>query len=156
LQNSLSESALKAIVFEEGPDPGRSISTIGHASTLELWPGSVRGVDACQPEQNDIGFLPFTIEDVNAIPQPLPGGYADVTRGGGMTFERVVFLGPDHKPRRTSPQEGARKEAGTVSHCFPRQSANHDMIEAGPGNIAHLQTEDVVYPLAYDFVQIVW
>jgi hypothetical protein len=39
-------------------------------------------------------FLPFKIEDVNAIPQPLPGGYADVTRGGGMTFERVVFLGP--------------------------------------------------------------
>jgi hypothetical protein len=39
-------------------------------------------------------FMPFTIEDVNAIPQPLPGGYADVTRGGGMIFERVVFLGP--------------------------------------------------------------
>jgi hypothetical protein len=44
-------------------------------------------------------FLPFTIEDVNAIPQPLPGGYADVTRGGGMTFERVVFLGPDGTSR---------------------------------------------------------
>jgi hypothetical protein len=38
-------------------------------------------------------FLPFTIEDVNAIPRRLPGGYADVTRGGGTTFERVVFLG---------------------------------------------------------------
>ena len=39
-------------------------------------------------------FLPFTIEDVNAIPQTLLSGYADVTRGGEMTFERVVFLGP--------------------------------------------------------------
>jgi hypothetical protein len=39
-------------------------------------------------------FVPFEIEAVNAIPQPLLGGYADVTRGGGMTFERVVFLGP--------------------------------------------------------------
>jgi hypothetical protein len=44
-------------------------------------------------------FLPFTIEDVNAIPQPLRGGYADVTRGGGMTFERVVSLGPDSTSR---------------------------------------------------------
>ena len=44
-------------------------------------------------------FLPITIEDVNAIPQPLPGGYADVTRGGWMTFERVVFLGPDSTSR---------------------------------------------------------
>ncbi len=44
-------------------------------------------------------FSPFTIEDVNAIPQPLPGGYADVARGGGMTFERVVFLGPDGTSR---------------------------------------------------------
>jgi len=39
-------------------------------------------------------FVPFEIEDVNAIPQTLLGGYADVTRGGGMTFERVVFIGP--------------------------------------------------------------
>jgi hypothetical protein len=44
-------------------------------------------------------FVPFEIEDVNAIPQMLPGGYADVTRGGGMTFERVVFLGPNGTSR---------------------------------------------------------
>jgi hypothetical protein len=75
-------------------------------------------------------FLPFTIEDVNAIPRRLPGGYADVTRGGGTTFERVVFLGPGGSPCRTSPQEGARKEAGTVSPCLPRRSANQDMTES--------------------------
>lgn len=40
-------------------------------------------------------FVPFEIEDVNAIPQRLLDGYAEVTRGGGMTFERVVFLGAD-------------------------------------------------------------
>jgi hypothetical protein len=39
-------------------------------------------------------FVPFAIEDVNAVPQTLLNGYADVTRGGGMTFERVAFLGP--------------------------------------------------------------
>jgi hypothetical protein len=39
-------------------------------------------------------FVPFTVEDVNAVPQTLLSGYADVTRGGGMTFERVVFVGP--------------------------------------------------------------
>ena len=44
-------------------------------------------------------FVPFEIEDVNAIPQTLLGGYADVTRGGGMTFERVVFLGPGDTSR---------------------------------------------------------
>jgi hypothetical protein len=44
-------------------------------------------------------FVPFQVEDVNAIPRTLPGGYADVTRGGGMTFERVVFLGPDGASR---------------------------------------------------------
>ncbi|MEA2730371.1 MAG: hypothetical protein QOF70_4846 [Acetobacteraceae bacterium] len=37
-------------------------------------------------------FVPFEIEDVNAIPQTLLGGYADVTRGGGMTFERWCSL----------------------------------------------------------------
>jgi hypothetical protein len=36
---------------------------------------------------------------VNAVPRRLPGGYADVTRGGGMKFERVVFLGPGGKTR---------------------------------------------------------
>jgi len=39
-------------------------------------------------------FRPWEIEDVNAVPQTLLDGYADVTRGGGMKFERVVFLGP--------------------------------------------------------------
>jgi hypothetical protein len=47
------------------------------------------------PRTERYRFLPFKIEDVNAVPQALPGGYADVTRGGGMTFERVVFVGPD-------------------------------------------------------------
>ena len=41
----------------------------------------------------------FEIEDVNAVPQTLLSGYADVTRGGGMKFERVVFLGPGDKSR---------------------------------------------------------
>lgn len=36
---------------------------------------------------------------MNAVPRRLPGGYADVTRGGGMKFERVVFLGPGGKTR---------------------------------------------------------
>jgi hypothetical protein len=40
-------------------------------------------------------FVPFEIEDVNAIPQRLQDGCADVTRGGGLAFERVVFLGAD-------------------------------------------------------------
>ena len=40
-------------------------------------------------------FVPFEVEDVNAIPQRLQDGCADVTRGGGLAFERVVFLGPD-------------------------------------------------------------
>jgi hypothetical protein len=41
----------------------------------------------------------FEIEDVNAVPRMLLSGYADVTRGGGMKFERVVFLGPGGKSR---------------------------------------------------------
>ena len=44
-------------------------------------------------------FVPFEVEDVNAIAQTLLGGYADVIRGGGMTFERVVFLGPNGTSR---------------------------------------------------------
>ncbi len=39
-------------------------------------------------------FVPFAIEDVNGVPQTLLSGDADVTRGGGMTFESVVFLVP--------------------------------------------------------------
>jgi hypothetical protein len=44
-------------------------------------------------------FVPFEIEDVNTVPRRLLGGYADVTRGGGMKFERVVFLGPNGTTR---------------------------------------------------------
>jgi hypothetical protein len=44
-------------------------------------------------------FIPWEIEDVNGVPRMLPGGYADVTRGGGMKYERVVFLGPDNTIR---------------------------------------------------------
>jgi hypothetical protein len=44
-------------------------------------------------------FIPFEIEDVNAVPQTLLSGYADVIRGGGMKFERVVFLGPGGESR---------------------------------------------------------
>jgi hypothetical protein len=29
----------------------------------------------------------------------LPGGIAEVTRGGGLKYERVVFLGPSGKAR---------------------------------------------------------
>ena len=39
-------------------------------------------------------FVPWEIEDVDGIPRMLPGGYADVTRGGGMKYDQVVFLGP--------------------------------------------------------------
>ena len=44
-------------------------------------------------------FVRWEIEDVNGTPRMLPGGYADVTRGGGMKYERVVFLGPSGKAR---------------------------------------------------------
>jgi hypothetical protein len=36
---------------------------------------------------------------VNGAPRMLPGGYADVTRGGGMKYEQVVFFGPSGKTR---------------------------------------------------------
>ena len=39
-------------------------------------------------------FVRFEIEDVNGVPRMLLGGYADVTRGGGLKFDKVVFLGP--------------------------------------------------------------
>ena len=45
-------------------------------------------------------FVPWEIEDVNGIPRRLPGGYADVTRGGGMKYDQVVFRGPDNTARR--------------------------------------------------------
>ena len=44
-------------------------------------------------------FVRWEIEDVNGVPRTLPGGYADVTRGGGMKYEQVVFLGPTGKVR---------------------------------------------------------
>ena len=45
-------------------------------------------------------FMPWEIEDVDGTPRMLPGGYADVTRGGGMKFDHVVFVGPDGKARK--------------------------------------------------------
>ncbi len=39
-------------------------------------------------------FERWEIEDVDGVARTLPGGYADVTRGGGMKHERVVFLAP--------------------------------------------------------------
>ena len=44
-------------------------------------------------------FLRWEIEDVNGVARTLPGGLADVTRGGGLKHERVVFLGPGGEPR---------------------------------------------------------
>ncbi len=36
----------------------------------------------------------WEIEDVNGVARMLPGGIVEVTRGGGLKYERVVFLGP--------------------------------------------------------------
>jgi hypothetical protein len=36
---------------------------------------------------------------VNGVARMLPGGIAEVTRGGGLKYERVVFLGPSGKAR---------------------------------------------------------
>ena len=44
-------------------------------------------------------FVRWEIEDVNGIPRWLLSGDADVTRGGGMKHEQVVFLGPSGKIR---------------------------------------------------------
>ena len=44
-------------------------------------------------------FVRWEIEDVNGVARTLPGGYADVTRGGGLRHERVVFLGPSGRTR---------------------------------------------------------
>jgi hypothetical protein len=80
-------------------------------------------------------FVPFEIEDVNAIPQPLLGGYADVTRGGGMTFERVVFPGSGDTSRADFYlKKGARKAAGTVWCCLSGRSANQDMTDTPMAN----------------------
>ena len=44
-------------------------------------------------------FVRFEIEDVDGVPRMLLGGYADVTRGGGLKFDKVVFLKPDGTSR---------------------------------------------------------
>ena len=44
-------------------------------------------------------FVRWEIEDVNGVARMLPGGFAEVTRGGGLKYERVVFLGPSGKSR---------------------------------------------------------
>ena len=44
-------------------------------------------------------FVRWEIEDAAGVGRTLPGGYADVTRGGGLRHERVVFLGPGGEPR---------------------------------------------------------
>jgi hypothetical protein len=44
-------------------------------------------------------FVRWEIEDVNGVVRMLPGGIAEVTRGGGLKYERVVFLGPRDKAR---------------------------------------------------------
>ena len=44
-------------------------------------------------------FTSWEIEDVNVITRKLPGGYAIVTRGGGMKYDQVIFLGPDNTIR---------------------------------------------------------
>jgi hypothetical protein len=51
-------------------------------------------------------FVPFAIEDVNAVPLTLLSGDADVTRGGGMKFERVVFLGPAQAAQNSTSRRG--------------------------------------------------
>lgn len=38
-------------------------------------------------------FVRWEIEDAGGIVRTLPDGYADVTRGGGMKYERVLFAG---------------------------------------------------------------
>jgi hypothetical protein len=44
-------------------------------------------------------FVRWEIEDVNGVARMLPCGLAEVTRGGGLKYERVVFLGPSGKAR---------------------------------------------------------
>ena len=65
-------------------------------------------------------FVRWEIEDVNGVARMLPGGIAEVTRGGGLKYERVVFLGPSGQGAdRGAPQEGARPQAGAVRLRFP-------------------------------------
>jgi hypothetical protein len=44
-------------------------------------------------------FVRWEIEDVDGVARMLPGGYAEVTRGGGLKHERVAFLGPSGRTR---------------------------------------------------------
>jgi hypothetical protein len=44
-------------------------------------------------------FMRWEIEDVNSIARMLPGGFAEVTRGGGLKYEWVVFVGPSGEAR---------------------------------------------------------
>ena len=59
-------------------------------------------------------FMPWEIEDVDGIPRMLPGGYADVTRGGGMKFDQVVFVGPDGSGQMAKP---VRRSASRRDMC---------------------------------------
>ena len=38
-------------------------------------------------------FVPWEIKDVNGITRKLPGGYANVTRGGGMKHNVIKLEG---------------------------------------------------------------
>ena len=44
-------------------------------------------------------FVRFEIEDVDGVPRMLLGGDADVTRGGGLKFDKVMFLAPNGASR---------------------------------------------------------
>ena len=52
-----------------------------------------------QGAETTLTFVRWEIEDVNGLARMLPGGIAEVTRGGGLKYERVVFLGPSGKAR---------------------------------------------------------
>jgi hypothetical protein len=38
--------------------------------------------------------MPWEIEDADGVARQRLGGYADVTRGGGLKYDQVTFLGP--------------------------------------------------------------
>jgi hypothetical protein len=44
-------------------------------------------------------FVRWEIEDVDGVARMLPAGIAEVTRGGGMKYERVLFLRPSGETR---------------------------------------------------------
>src|SRR3954468_11079386 len=64
-------------------------------------------------------FVWWEIEDVDGVPRTLPSGYADVTRGGGMKHERVVFLGPRGKTRTEVRLSRGGTSAGWSSSASP-------------------------------------